>query len=173
MYGLRSAVSLYTCRMVVISVSLVVRTIPATALTPAEEAKAIQAAREFIKDRLKAPATAQFSMETICAGAGAADFEEAKGTGSTPECKPAQFEEGKLTAIYRGSVDSQNSVGAVIRTKFFLNLGLKDGRIAINDAMDAVRLLYSTCKQSNESSVLLGNRSKLTSCDTEFPSAKQ
>src|SRR5260370_32968119 len=109
MSGLRSVVSLCTCRIVVVSVSLAVRTIPAVALTPAEEAKAIQAAREFIKDRLKAPATAQFSKETICAGACAADFEDIKGTGSTPECHPTQVEDGKLNAIYRGSVDSQDS----------------------------------------------------------------
>jgi hypothetical protein len=44
MYGLRSTVSLYT-RMAVVSASLATSTIPATALAPAEEAKAsVQAA---------------------------------------------------------------------------------------------------------------------------------
>ena len=91
------------------------------ALSPAEEAKVKQVAREYIKDHLKAPATAIFSKETVCAALGEPDFEEAKGTGPTPECKPQKAAKVGTSAdavVYRASVDSQNSYGALLRTKF-------------------------------------------------------
>ena len=141
-------------------------------LSPAEEARAKEAAREFIKDHLKAPAAAQFSKESICAASSKADFQEAMGLGPTPECKPAaQLEERKITAVYRGSVDAQNSFGALIRAKFQLDLFLKDGKISVHDAMGTVRLLWESCKQANEAYALVDQRDKVRNCDAEYPSA--
>ena len=64
-----------------------------------DEAKAL--AREYIKDHLKAPATAVFSSETVCAIAN--------------ECKEGWY-------FYRANVDAQNAFGALLRTPFVVEV---------------------------------------------------
>ena len=64
-----------------------------------DEAKAL--AREYIKDHLKAPATAVFSSESVCAKA--------------DECKQGWY-------FYRANVDAQNSFGAMLRTPFLVEV---------------------------------------------------
>ena len=146
----------------------------AFALSPEEGAKVKEAAREYIKDHLKAPATAVFSKETLCATSGAADFEEAKGTGPTPECKPqtaSALSEKDAAVVYRGSVDAQNSFGALIRTKFQLQISSKGGKIQIFDPAEGVKLLKDSCETSNEAKKALGQRPS-RDCSAEFPNAK-
>lgn len=143
------------------------------ALSPAEEAKIKDGAREFIKDRLKAPATAQFSKETICTSLGKPDFEEAKGTGPTPECTvPAKLNMTKDNLVYRVAVDSQNSYGALIRTKFQIDVFLENGKISFHDAMDSVRVLRGACDDHNETMKALHQKQD-RNCDAEFPALKK
>lgn len=145
-----------------------------SALSPAEEAKATDAAREFIKDRLKAPATAIFSKETICARS-ETDFEEARGLAPAHECVAPPFEnigDGKESVVYRGSVDSQNSYGALLRTRFQLQI-FHNGKWIVIDAADSVRELYAGCATLNRSYRAMGRRDKIRDCDAEYPAAKK
>ena len=146
------------------------------ALSPAEVTKAKEVAREYVKDHLKAPATAVFSKETLCASLGKPDFEEAKGTGPTPECTTTltatKIGNGAINVVYRGSVDSQNSYGALIRTKFQLDVFFKDGKVSIHDSADSIRLLKTTCLQTNETTRELNLKRPTMDCDAEYPSVK-
>ncbi len=153
---------------------LFVLTAVSFALSQAEEAKAKDAAREYIKDHLKAPATAIFSKETVCARA-ETDFEEASGLAPTPECIPPPFEkvgDGKESVVYRGSVDSQNSYGALLRTKFQLYVFFS-GKWTVIDLADSVRELHAGCIAQNRANRALGRREKIRDCDAEYPSARK
>jgi hypothetical protein len=144
------------------------------ALSPSEEAKVKALAREYIKDHLKAPATAIFSKESVCAPLAKVDFEEAKGTGPTPECKPqtaAKVGDGPASVVYRASVDAQNSYGALLRTKFQLQIYFVDGKWTIRDSAESVKLLRDSCIALNAMKAQLGQR-PTRDCDAEFPSAK-
>jgi hypothetical protein len=146
----------------------------AFALTPVDEAKVKKVAREYIKDHLKAPATAIFSKESVCAPLGKPDFEEAKGTGPTPPCKPQtalKVGDGADAVIYRGSVDSQNSFGALIRSKFQLDIFVVNGKWIVHDSAESVKLLRDGCVQLNEVKRHSGQPAD-RDCDAEFPNAK-
>jgi hypothetical protein len=153
-----------------------VSVIPGLALSSTEEAKVKDVAREYIKDHLKAPATAIFSKETVCAPLGKPDVEEAKGTGPTPDCKPqtaAKVGDGADSVIYRGSVDSQNSYGALIRTKFQLHIFFAKDKWTVFDSADYVRSAKQTCIDINQAArTLQDGRFQIRDCDAEFPNAK-
>lgn len=142
------------------------------ALSPDQEAKVKELAREFIKDHLKAPATAVFSRETICTVA-KGGFEEANGTGPTPACLPPKFQELDDThpVVYRSNVDAQNSFGALLRSKFQLRVYTTKGQWKILDEADLVNTLKSSCIELNKAHRTLGNGA-IRDCDAEFPNGK-
>jgi len=144
----------------------------AFALTPAEEAKAKEVAREYIKDHLKAPATAIFSKETLCAPLGKPDSDEANG-GPTPECKPQtadQVGDAADAVIYRASVDAQNSYGALLRTRYQLMVYVSKGKWGVIDSAEVVNALREGCKALNESARLTGKPRQ--NCDAQYPGMK-
>jgi len=130
----------------------------------------MQAAREYIKDHLKAPATAIFSKESICARLGKVDFDEAAGLVPTPECTASTTEviPDKNSVIYRASVDAQNSYGALIRTKYIILAGRNDKKLDLFDAFELVKELWLDCKALNDSSRRLGT-GQIHDCDAECP----
>ncbi|HEY4359378.1 MAG TPA: hypothetical protein VGN17_00315 [Bryobacteraceae bacterium] len=132
-----------------------------------------EAAREYIKDHLKAPATAVFSKETVCAVNDKGDFAEASGTGTTPECEPAPLNvgTGENLVVYRASVDSQNSFGAMLRTKFLLTVGFVKGKWTFIDQRATVKLLYEACTELSKSYRQAGLLEKVRDCNSEYPSA--
>ncbi len=143
-------------------------------LSPADEAKMKDAAHEFIKDHLKSPATAQFSKESVCLSLGKADFDEASGTGQTPECKPVVSTDGKpLAGVYRVAVDAQNSYGALIRTKYIVLFNLKEGKWTFFDMADSVQSLYDGCVTLNAygKSASIA-RSAEAACKAQYPNAR-
>lgn len=150
-------------------------TLPAFALSPAEESKVKEVAREYIADQLLAPATAVFVKETICAPTGKADFEEAKGTGPTPECKPQPADkvgDGPASIVYRASVDAQNANGVPIRSKFQLQIFFVKGKWTVRDSAAAVRLMRDACLDLNAASERIRDGRPIRDCDAEFPNAR-
>jgi hypothetical protein len=153
---------------------LAVATFAQAPMSPEDETKMKDAAHEFIKDHLKAPATAQFSKETVCQRVGKADFDEADGTGPTPECKPVVVDDkGKLGGVYRVAVDAQNSYGALIRTKYIVLFDFKDGKWGFFDTADMVQSQFESC-------IVLGaygksgpeKRTAEAACKKQFPHAR-
>jgi hypothetical protein len=154
---------------------LFVITTASFALSPAEEAKVREVARDYIKDHLKAPATALFSKETICTSLGKPDVEEAKGTGPTPECRPQTAQkvgDGADSVIYRAAVDSQNSFGALIRTKFQLHIFFAKDKWSVFDSAEYVKSSKQTCLDLNEAARILKDGRPIRDCNAEFPNAK-
>lgn len=153
---------------------MILAAIPALALSPAEESKVKDVAHEFIKDHLKAPATAIFSKESICAPA-KGDFDEAKGTGPTPECKSQTSEkvgDGPDSVVYRGSVDAQNSYAALIRTKFQLRIFFSKEKWTVMDEAVSVKLMKDVCLDLNNAIRTLHTGKPIRDCEAEFPNAK-
>src|SRR5579872_2523611 len=114
--------------------------------TPEEKVKvdAASFAREHIRLRINAPPlkdaadwsrrAAVFSNETLCTVVGPPDFDEAKGTGSTPPCTaPSKIGDGtnKDSIVYRGTVEYRDPSGALIRTKYQLHVFFKDGKWSV------------------------------------------
>ena len=138
------------------------------ALSPGEEAKVKDIARDYIKDHVKALSTAVFSRESVCAPLGKADAAEANGTGPTPECKPQLADkvgDGAEHVVYRSSVDSPNSYGAIIRTKFQLGVYFTKEKWLVIDAANIARELKTSCIELRKAG---GRRD----CNAEFPSVK-
>ena len=142
-------------------------------LTPEEEAKAKDVAREYVKDHLKAPATAIFSKETLCAPLGKPDADEANG-GPTPECKPQAADrvaDGTSSVIYRASVDAQNSYGALLRTRYQVMVYFAKGKWSVIDSQEVITTLREGCKSINQSARLLRN-ARPRDCEAEYPGMK-
>ena len=159
--------------------------------TPEEKlrVKAASFAREYIRSRINAPTlkdaadwsrrAAVFSNETLCTVVGPPDFDEAKGTGSTPPCTaPTKIGDGtnKDSIVYRGTVEYRDPSGALIRTKYQLHVFFKDGKWSVTEDAESVNLLYTACLGLNK--MLLGlapedRPSPVKDCKAEYPNGKE
>ncbi len=142
------------------------------ALSPDEQVKVKETAQAYIKANLKAPATAIFSGEMICARQLQADNAYASGKGPLPECMEPQTigATNGDAVVYRADVDAQNSFGALVRTQFYVAVltDAKTGKLSVIDPIHTDRILYDACVELNKDAVALGKRST-RNCDAEYP----
>jgi len=159
--------------------------------TPEEKLRvnAASFAREYVRSHVNAPSLKDaagwsrraiaFSNESLCTVQGPPDFEEAKGTGSTPPCTaPTKIGDGsnKDSIVYRGTVDYRDAAGALLRTKFQLHIFSKDGQWSVTDDAESVNLLYTACLALNQSLLGLAAADRPTpvkNCKTEYPNGRE